>query len=299
MPPTQFVNHWGHSVGPPPIEYAPPKDVGPTVVAMRIWAVVLLGTTVWAVALALQSEPALGALSAVVLLQFAVVIFTSSWVAGPVVFDKLAVERLTPILLNVCGRAACIAPRVVLRDSPTRPAAVMRRRRSNDQLLLSLPFIARLTDAQLRAIVAHEVSHLVRGDLGFIQVRALFVALGGYALGIGAWAATGFDPKDLPIFLAACLLGVWLVSFASSPLNRRREARADADAFELIGDGLALAEALGIAGEQIDGVRRRLFGRSPWRWLLFPLSCRMPTHPPRAQRTARLRGLDRSARPSS
>jgi Zn-dependent protease with chaperone function len=52
-----------------------------------------------------------------------------------------------------------------------------------------------------------------------------------------------------------------------------------------------MARALARAHALSDETRLRLFGRSPWRWLLSPLSWRMPTHPPIAKRIARLKSM--------
>jgi Zn-dependent protease with chaperone function len=79
-----------------------------------------------------------------------------------------------------------------------------------------------------------------------------------------------------------------LISLLLSPLNRRLEVRADVEGAALGGDAQAVAEALIVAYSISDETRDRLYGRPPWRWLLAPLSWRMPTHPPLDVRIARL-----------
>lgn len=60
----------------------------------------------------------------------------------------------------------------------------------------------------------------------------------------------------------------------------------------LAGDPPALASALGVAHDFSEEARTRIYGRRPWRWLLSPLSWRMPTHPPMDKRIARLNEME-------
>jgi Zn-dependent protease with chaperone function len=146
-------------------------------------------------------------------------------------------------------------------------------------------------DPQLRALVAHEVIHIVHNDFRFARARATVAVLGGFVLGTVAWIASGYETKNLPIFIAGFIFGIMLIRVLLSPLNRRCEVRADLEGAALSGDARATAEALAIAHAQSNEARERLHGRPPWRWLLFPLSWRMPTHPRMGDRVARLNDL--------
>ena len=238
----------------------------------------------------MTSEPAYGTVSALVLFEMALMTFRASQLAGQVIVDKEVSERLEPMLIDLCARAGCVPPRVVLREDSLRGAALLLRKGQVD-LLLSRRLVATLSDAQLRAIVAHELIHFVRNDLRHVKARSLGAFLGGMAVGAVAWLAVGYELKNLPIFVAGIFVGLFLILTLLSPLNRRCEFRADVEGAALTGDAGAAAESLVIVYAQANESRKRLYGRSPWRWLLAPMAWRMPTHPSLEDRIARLRQL--------
>jgi heat shock protein HtpX len=245
---------------------------------------------VWAVWLALAGQSVYGALSAAILFEMAFAIWRISSLTGQVVIDAEVIERLNPILIDLCSKAKCTIPRVVLRDDGLRVAAVRNRKGQRD-LLLSRPYVEAVTDPQLRGIVAHEVIHLVHRDLMFARARAVVAFAAGFTLGIVAFTASGGVIKDLPVFLAATLTGTMLVRALLSPLNRRCEVRADLEGAALSGDPTATAQALAIADAQSSETRERLRGRPPMRWILSPLLWPLPTHPRMTTRIARLQRL--------
>lgn len=258
---------------------------------VRLNALLFVAYGVWAAVLTVHGAPVLGPVAALVFVELALAAYRVSTVTGSTVTDETAAARVAPLLDELCARARCPVPRVVLRDDTVRAAAV-RRQRKETTLVLSRPFVARIDDQALKAILAHEVVHLVRGDLRAARVRAVVALAAGFAL---AAATTLVAPlpaiEGLPIWLAAAVIGVMAAAAGLSLLNRPREHRADVEGARLSGDPGALARALTEAQRLAEETRGRLFGRPPWRWLLSPLSWRMPTHPPMAQRIARLRSM--------
>jgi len=275
--------------GPMPrIQFAPAtRSQKSEVRRVRIGALYFVALGLWGVVLAMTGEPVSGAIAAFVLLEFALAMFGVSRITGQVITDDEVSRRLTPILIDLCSKVDCGIPRVVLRNDSLRGAAVQQRK-GNVNLLLSRRLVDATSDAQLRAIVAHEVIHLAHNDLRFAKVRSLVAGLGGAAIGIAIWVASGNELRNLPILLAGMMVAMMLISLLLSPLNRRLEVRADVEGAALGGDAQAVAEALIVAYSISDETRDRLYGRPPWRWLLAPLSWRMPTHPPLDVRIARL-----------
>ena len=103
-------------------------------------------------------------------------------------------------------------------------------------LLLGLPLLQVLTQAELRAVLAHELAHLARGDVALSAGAARFVHGLGRAIDrregqlrgpLGAWAK------------ASWRLAHWL----EAPIARGQEARADRNAAAVAG-GDAAASAL-------------------------------------------------------
>jgi Zn-dependent protease with chaperone function len=157
-------------------------------------------------------------------------------------------------------------------------------------LVLSGPYVDRVDDRQLRGVLAHEVVHIVRDDLKRVRARIwvslIIAATGGIALGVLAGGGLA-----LPVYGAAGLVAVMVANVGLSTFNRRLERRADLEGALLCNDTAALAGALGVAQAFSDEARRRIYGPRPWRWILSPLSWRMPTHPPMSDRIRRLSDL--------
>lgn len=78
---------------------------------------------------------------------------------------------------------------------------------------------------------------------------------------------------------------------ALAPSNRPRETRADAVAATVCADPSAVASALELAVALTQECHQAVYGQAPLRWVLWPVSWRMPSHPTIEQRTARLRSM--------
>jgi Zn-dependent protease with chaperone function len=155
---------------------------------------------------------------------------------------------------------------------------------------LSGPSRDGLDDRALRAVIAHEVSHLRHGDLQTARVMSrtvLYVA--GAAMVLVALASPNFN--DLPVYVGVFATAAIFSRLSLSPLRQRSERRADLYGARLCGDPQALSSALVAASRFVDEARRRFFGVGVWRWLLWPLSWRMPSHPPLQKRLAALADL--------
>jgi Zn-dependent protease with chaperone function len=259
---------------------------------IRIRALLFLGFGVWAAVLSTRGEPVLGAFAAFTLLEFSLVLFRSAMIVGGVVSDDAVAVRVGPVVTELCGRARCVTPQVMLRDDFLRVAGVMRVK-GRITLVLSRSFVERVSDQELTALLAHEVVHIARGDLKAARGRAIVGVLGGYALAAGAGVAIKISlAAAFPILMAAFLVGLIITNAVLSPLSRSREERADLEGAQLSGDPRASARALVAAHDISQEMRRRLHGGAPWSWLLSPVtSWRRLTHPPMAKRIARLEAM--------
>jgi heat shock protein HtpX len=203
---------------------------------------------------------------------------------------RLAVAgRIAPVLEDLCTRADCSTPKVVIRDDAVR-AACVRKSRGRLLLVLSGSYLDRVDDRELRAVLAHEVVHIARDDLHWVKVRLWVCLVFAGAASVAVVALAGGDVAP-PVYGAAGILALMVANVGLSTFHRRLERRADLEGASLCGDPIALASALGIAKAFSDEARRRLFGPRPWRWILSPLSWRMPTHPPMSDRIRQLREL--------
>lgn len=116
--------------------------------------------------------------------------------------------------------------------------------------------LARLTRAQLEAVVGHEAAHIVSGDcLSTTVTSSMFALYGGMLAGIQAMLRggnRGFSTRGRGGGAIAVLFIVYIFIFLTRLLgqlvnmfiSREREYRADAVAVRLTRDPLSLAEAL-------------------------------------------------------
>ena len=255
------------------------------------WVVValLLLLAFWAASDGWRRSPVLAVIATVIYLEFALTATRITRASGRVTYSEALAQRLVPPLVELSDRAGCSSPRVVVRDGFVRAAGV-RTRKGQMELILSREFLDRVNDRALRAVLAHEIIHIVRRDIRWVKIRyILSVAVASLAIGVGAgsWPA-----MTVP---AGWALGWTLILVLQVPLslfNRRIERRADLEGARLAEDPVGLADALNVANSFSEEARSRVFGPRPWRWLLFsPLSWAFPTHPPIAKRLAALETL--------
>jgi heat shock protein HtpX len=271
------------------VEFQSPR--GPLRARGRLWfnSAYFLALGAWAVIGSWHQHRVLGLVAGLVYFELTLAVFRASTLVGGVAYREELADRIAPLLEDLCTRAVCSTPKVVIRADAVR-AACVRKSRGRLLLVLSDPYLDRVDDRELRAVLAHEVVHIARDDLHWVKVRIwvslIFAGAGGIAVG----ALAGGD-VILPVFGAAGIVALMVANVGLSTFNRKLERRADIEGASLCDDPIALASALGVAKGFSDEARQRLFGPRPWRWILSPLSWRMPTHPPMSDRIRQLREL--------
>ena len=164
--------------------------------------------------------------------------------------DSHRIEDSHPEIATTVSRLAQQAdvpePSVHVTES-ARPESVTVGHGDDAIILVSSGLLATLTDAELEAVLAHEISHLANGDS-----RVMGAALGP-VLAADEWIED--DPHDFGdrIWNAVFLLLKRYGQFGTAILSRGREWSADAGAAELTGDPAALASAL----RRLDDARAR------------------------------------------
>lgn len=131
--------------------------------------------------------------------------------------------------------------------------------------------LARLTRAEIEAVVGHEAAHVVSGDcLATTVTSSLFQLYGSLLSGMRSMMGSGsrgYRSRGSGS-IGIIYVVVWLINMASNMVNmfvsREREFRADAISARLTRDPLSLAEALykisnrwrgaGISGEELEAI---------------------------------------------
>jgi heat shock protein HtpX len=199
---------------------------------------------------------------------------------------------------NLYGRLARLARRARLPAVPRLyvlasdvPNAITTGEGDDAAIGLSRGLLYGLDDRELEGVLAHELAHIQSGDTRVIRLAGALVetirvvAQVGLMICLVAYFVGEPVPLPLPVLFAlAPLVGFGLQLW----LSRRREFAADARAIALTGDAAGLARALC----RLDRYRSRLralgYGLgAPPSWL--------STHPPTAERLARLEALQPQA----
>jgi heat shock protein HtpX len=180
-------------------------------------------------------------------------------------------------------------------------------------LVATLGLVERLSDEELEAVVAHELTHLENGDATVMTIIGgppSWLLSGAWQMMIGAWEDRRI--RALPVVAVWCPIAMlvalpgWL---ASRMVSRYRELAADRGAAVLTGSPAALASALRHLSGELDRIPARdlrelggsdLFYVLPSGGEVSGLRRLWATHPPLTTRLDRLEEMERrlqSARP--
>jgi Zn-dependent protease with chaperone function len=164
-----------------------------------------------------------------------------------------------------------------------------------------------LTRAELQAVIAHEISHILNGDMR-LNIRMIGLVFGILQLAVLGHAAmrssgrsrTGRPQAELSVPVGGILLvvigyiGVFFGNLIRAAVSRQREFLADAAAAQFTRDPHALAGALRKIGGLLGGSWIDDYHAQEARHLFFAESIRgsllgvFATHPPLEQRIRRL-----------
>jgi len=226
---------------------------------------------------------------------------------------QLAVDRhpkIASLARRLAQQAGIPEPevRIVTR---MRPESYALGGRDNGTIVLTRGLVRQLSDDEIEAVLAHEISHLANGDgrlMGHLLVPLMIAEHVGsndrprfqpvYTYGLVMFVYVG-QLLSWALLTAVTTVQTWLCLGSLALLSRGREFAADRGAAELTGSPAALASAL----ETLDGNRGRPtedlreFKRSAGALDILPpadetdLPTPFRTHPTTDQRVERLRAM--------
>jgi len=210
------------------------------------------------------------------------------------------------MVAELAQRAQLPMPRVYIAPSPQPNAFATGRSPEHAAVCATSGLLERLTPAEVRGVMAHELAHVKHRDTLIMTIAATISgALGNMARMVMFMGMTTHNNREnrsplggLGVLVAALLapLAAMLIQFT---ISRTREFAADRRGAEISGDPLALASALANlhnSARKIDMPQADANPASAHMFIVNPLhaggmAALFATHPPMEERIARLQQL--------
>jgi heat shock protein HtpX len=223
--------------------------------------------------------------------------------AGAKPVSEQEAPRLYAIVRDLTQRTGLPMPKIYLSPAAQPNAFATGRNPEHAAVAVTQGLMQVVDDDELQAVLAHEISHVRNRDILITSVAAA-VALGiTFLARMAMWGAIfggggGRDREGGNVFgaLAMMILAPVAAGLIQMALSRSREYEADRSGAEILGSGEPLARAL----EKIDAYAKQVpMNVDPAQataYIINPLTGRQvnfanlfQTHPPTAERIARLR----------
>jgi heat shock protein HtpX len=222
--------------------------------------------------------------------------------AGAKPVTEQEAPRLYSIVRELSSRDNVPMPRIYISPAAQPNAFATGRNPEHAVVAVTQGLMQALDDDEIRGVLAHEMSHVKNRDILIGSVAAGLAMIITFAARMAMWGAifTGGsrDNEGGNIFgiLAMAILAPIAAALLQMALSRSREYQADASGAHLIGTGEPLARAL----EKIEAYAKQIpmdvNPAAATAYIINPLTGRkvsfanlFSTHPPTAERVARLR----------
>jgi heat shock protein HtpX len=295
---------------------ARPKSFGrDTGLQTRMLITLFLLGLVYAVLVAVLIAAGAGAVTIAVVaaLLFAVQLFTSDKIAlysmGAREVSPQEAPALHAMIERLCIQANLPKPRVAVAQTPMPNAFAIGRSPKSATVCATTGILNLLSDAELEAVLGHEITHVVNRDVVVMTVASFFASIAAFITQWGFFFGGGFGGNNRDnnnnngfIFVILISAVVYVVSFLLlQALSRYREFAADRGSAILTGRPSALIMALRKIEGGMDRIPTRDLRAAPSElaaFYIFPPKAKQAvatlfsTHPPLEARIARLERLE-------
>jgi heat shock protein HtpX len=210
--------------------------------------------------------------------------------------------ELFKAVTEVAGLAKIPVPKIFIIPSAQPNAFATGRNPEHGIVAVTIGIMNLLDAEELKAVIAHEVSHIKHRDILIQTVAAMIAGIIGFAASMARWGAIfgGMNDDDGPGFVELLVLGLLMPIIATLiqlAISRSREYLADEGAAKITGNPKALASALrklekGVQDEEIgigSPTTSSLFIANPF--TMKGMMSWLSTHPPMEERIKRLEQL--------
>ncbi|MCY3850581.1 MAG: zinc metalloprotease HtpX [Acidimicrobiaceae bacterium] len=209
------------------------------------------------------------------------------------------------IMEDLTRRAGMPMPKLYISPNPQPNAFATGRNPNNAAVAVTVGLLERMNWQEVRGVLAHELAHIRNRDILIGSVAAAIGMAITFAANIVMWGAMfggGGDRDRNPLGeLAFALLAPIAAMIIQAAISRSREFQADASAAKLIGSGEPLASALEKLEHGANAIPVSVNPNQASSYIVNPLSAQargsrgggklFSTHPPTAERIARLRSM--------
>ncbi|MCA9367706.1 M48 family metalloprotease [Candidatus Kaiserbacteria bacterium] len=223
--------------------------------------------------------------------------------------DPALHRELIQVVENLSITAGLPMPKVYVVNDPAPNAFATGRNPEHAVVAATTGLLAILNRTELEGVIAHELSHVGNRDMLVMTVAVVlagFVAIVADMFTRALWFGGGDRDNRNPLFLIIGLVGIFLAPVAAQlmqlAVSRKREYLADASGALLTRYPEGLASALekisqnNIPMQRASNATAHLFIADPFggrsQGLRQKISTLFQTHPPAAERIARLREMD-------
>ena len=215
-------------------------------------------------------------------------------------------EELFQIVDELSHSAGIDPPKIAIMDSNVLNAFATGRNKSNSLIAVTTGLRKSLNRSELRAVVAHEIAHIVNGDVKVLAIANFFVMLSSFLMqmffwnmlfgGMGRNRENGGGAGAIFILYIATMIVYFIGQLLVLALTRYREFVADYTGSNISGEPIELASALrkiSISSISIPSQDLRQF-KTANAFMIIPalsgddISRLMSTHPPVEDRIRRL-----------
>ncbi|MCQ3813405.1 MAG: zinc metalloprotease HtpX [Acidimicrobiia bacterium] len=207
------------------------------------------------------------------------------------------------IMEDLTARAKMPMPKLYVSPNPQPNAFATGRNPNNAAVAVTVGLLERMNADELRGVLAHELAHIRNRDILIGSVAAAIGMAITFVANMMMWGAIfgGGDRDRNPIGqLAFAILAPIAATIIQAAVSRSREFQADASAAKLIGSGAPLASALEKLERGAQAIPVNVNPNQASAYIVNPLSAQargsggsrlFSTHPPTAERIARLRTM--------